>query len=249
MLDNERAVIGDNSPPPYDLSEVAEFETNVEEFMRVSQQWLSLDKVETEEHASQMTDQISGLRGLYKKIDTARKAAKKPHDDAGKAVQSAFTPMLTKIQKAADALKPKLAVYASAKAEAEAKIKAEAEEAARKEAEAAQAALEKAQASNDIAATVDAEAQAKAAEEAQKAAAKPAKSNIKSASGGGRTMSIRKTKTVEITNINVLFMHYRDHPDVHATLSRLATADVRASGYDEGTAIPGIDVKITETIA
>ena len=243
MLDNDRAVIGDNNPPAFDAELVAEFTTKTEDFLKVTQQWMRLEKVETEVQATQMTDQIDGLRGLHKKIDTARKDAKKPHDDAGKLVQAAFTPLLTKLKTAADALKPKLADYAAEKARIEAEEKARAEEEALEKAKQAEADRKAAEESGDIGALVDAEEQAKAAEEELKEASRKPTTNVKSASGAGRTMSLRTIKEVEVTNVRVLFMHYQDRPEVAELLKRLATADVRSKDYDlDANPIPGITV-------
>lgn len=245
MLDNERAVMGDNNPPPFDPEVRDNLSAKAQEFIDASNHWKKAGEVTTEHQAGQLTDQIDGLRGLYKKVDTARKEAKQPHDAAGKAVQDAFNPILTKLKRAADALKPMLADYATKKAEAEAEAKRKAEEEARKKAEEAAAALKAAEESGDIGAQVDAEEAAKAAEEAAKKASEPTKTNVKSATGAGRTMALRTQKEVEVTNVRVLFMHFHEHPDVLAVLSRLATAAVRAKGYDhEAAPIPGI--KITE---
>lgn len=251
MLDddtNDRAVMGDNKPPAYDAEIVADLNEKVAEFLRVTQQWLDLPKIETELHAGQMTDQIDGLRGLFKNVDDARKGEKKPHDDAGKVVQAAFKPMLDKLTIAASALKPKLAVYAKAQ-QAIAQAKRREEKAAAKVlADEAAAKAKAAEESNDIAAQVEAEAATKEAEAATKKAEAPVKTNVKSASGGGRTMHMRPIKDVEVTNVTVLFMEYRGHPKVLELLTRLATTDVRAAGYVEGT-IKGIEVKERQVMA
>jgi type IV secretory pathway VirB10-like protein len=250
MLDKTTAGPGHNNPPPYDPDELAKFDATVTEFLSATQQWLAMDKIETDTHAGQITDQITGLRGLWKKVDEARKAAKKPHDEAGKAVQKAYAPLLEKLTKAADKLKPKLAAYASEKARREAEARQKAEEEARAKAESAAAAQKEAEASGDISAQVEAEEAAKEAEQMQKDAARKTATNVKSASGAGRTMSLRKIPEVEITNINVLFLHYRDHPDVRDLLQRLATAEVRAKGYDHDKApVPGINLHFREVMA
>lgn len=249
MLDEQTAGIGHNQPPPYDPEVLAAHAAKTDEFLKASQQWLNLPQIETEEHAGQLADQIDGLRGLYRKVDTARKDAKKPHDDAGKAVQDAFNPLLTKLKTAADKLKPKLAAYADAKARAEAEAKRKAEEESRAKAAEAEAALKAAQEANDIGAQVEAEEAAKAAEKAQADAARKQSAGVKSASGAGRTMSLRTVKEVEITNINVLFMALRDDPEVRDTLHRVATRRVRASGYEKGATLPGITVTERKVVA
>lgn len=249
MLDAETAGPGHNNPPPYDPDALAELNEKVSEFLKATQTWLSLEKIETEIHAGQVTDQISGLRGLWKKVDTARKSAKKPHDDAGKAVQAAFNPLLTKLTRAADALKPKLAVYAEEKAAREEEARKIAGAEAQKQAEEAKAKLAEAEAAGDIGAQVEAEEAAKEAEEAQTKAARPVSSGVKSATGAGRTMSMRKVKEVEITNLNVLFMHYRDRPEVSELLQRLATAEVRSKDYDPAKPVPGVNVTERKVMA
>ena len=115
MLDevNERAGIGHNRPPAYDLEVLTAHQNTAHEFLKVTKQWLDLEAIKTPEHAEQVTDQIDGLRKLWNKIDKARKAEKKPHDDAAQEVQDAFNPLLTKVKTAGDKLKPKLAAYAS----------------------------------------------------------------------------------------------------------------------------------------
>lgn len=251
MLDdqNERAVIGGNNPPAYNLETHKELEEKVSEFLEATQVWLKLEKIESEAHAEQMTDQIDGLRGLWKKVDAQRKADKKPHDDAGTEVQAAFKPMLDKLTKAADKLKPKLATYATEQARIEqAKRDAEAEK-ARKEAEAAEKALAEAEAAGDIDALVEAETQAEEAKKAQVQAAKPVKSQVKSATGAGRTMSVRTQKQVTIDNPVQLFLALREEPEVLDVLQRIATRIVRAKDYAEREKLPGITITEQKVMA
>lgn len=249
MPDGSPAPAGHNNPPAFDPEVLSALSAKTEEFLEVTQKWLELDKIETEEHAGQVTDQIDGLRGLFKKVDTARKDAKRPHDEAGKAVQAAFSPVLEKLKRAADALKPKLAAFAAAKAAREAEEQRKAQEEADRKAAEAEAARKAAEESGNIGAQVDAEEAAKAAEAAQKDAARPTKSNVKSATGAGRTMSLREVKEVEVTNINVLFMHYKEREEVAELLKRLATADVRAKDYDPEKPIPGVKVTTRSVMA
>lgn len=248
-MNDQSPGVGHNGPPPFDATALAEWDAKVKEFVDASSVWNKMDAIETDEHAGQITDQIDGLRGLFKKVDEARKAEKKPHDDAGKAVQAAYSPLLDKLKKAADKLKPKLAAFAEAKAKAEAEARAKAEAEAKAATEAAEKALKEAEAAGDIGAEAEAEAARKEAEKAQKAAARPVSGGVKSATGAGRTMSLRTVKEVEITNVRVLFMHYQDHPEVAETLRRLATADVRSKDYDPANPVPGITVTERKVMA
>lgn len=241
---------GHNKPPAYDPDIHAELSERVAKFLEATQAWLKLEAVKDEETAGHMADQINGLRGLYKTVDTARKEAKKPHDDAGKEVQLAYNPLLEKLGRAADALKPKLAAYATEKAKAEAERRREEERAARIDAEQAAERARMAAAEGDIGAQVEAEEQAKAAEKAAAQAAKAPKAQVTSATGAGRTMATRTIKNVKITNPRMLFMALQDHPEVLACLERVATQTVRAKGYDhENAPLPGIELIETPTIA
>ena len=249
MLDNNAPGIGHNSQMPYNPAVLAELEATTTDFMNASQTWLTLEEIETEEHAAQLADQINGLRGLWKKVDKARKEAKKPHDDAGNEVQAAFNPLLAKLKKAADALKPKLSDYANKKAEKEAEARRKAEEEAAREAAEAERAAREAEESGDLSAAVDADEQMKAAQKAREAAKRPANTSINSASGGGRTMALRKVKDVEIVSLRELFIALCNEPELHETLLRIATRRVRAAGYDDGPQLPGIKVILKEVIA
>lgn len=243
-----QAVVGHNNPPAYDPEILGDLEKRTAEFLEVTQEWIDLDEIVDESQAGLCTDQIDGLRKLWKEADGARKAAKKPHDDAGKEVQSAFNPILQKLKRAADALKPKVEAYTIERQKAEAAKLAEQEEEARKNREVAEALAKEAAESGDINAQVEAEEQIKSATQAERDAAKGPSAKVKSTTGSGRTMSMRKVKEVEITNINTLFMHFKDEPKVAELLKSLATAKVRSKGYDpEKDPIGGI--KVTERSA
>lgn len=240
------AGMGHNNPPAYDLAAFEELQNDAAAFIAASNAWLKTP-IDTEEKAEKLSDQIDGLRKLYKRADEARKDAKKPHDDAGKEVQAAFAPVLDRVTKCADLLKPVLAGYLKAKAEAEAKRKAEEAEAARKAKEEADRLAAEAEATGDIDAIVEAEERAKEAKKLEKAAAKPVSTGVRSASGAGRTMSIRKRKVCKIEAINAAFVSFRDDPKVADLLISLANARANSAGF-EGT-IPGFKIEEVENVA
>lgn len=238
---------GHNNPPPFDPDVLADLARRTDEFMAAS---TSIRQkavpIQSEEHAALLTDHIGGLRGLTKQVDEARKAAKKPHDDAGKAVQEAFMPLLDRIKRALDFMLAEQTAWLNKKAAEERARKAEEERrAAEARAEAERLAREAA-ASGDF----DAEARAAAAqEEAEKLAKQAAKAvtvNQGSATGAARTVGLVKVREAKITNINLLFLHYRDRPEVAETLLRLANADIRAKDVDDNL-IPGIEILETES--
>ena len=240
--------IGHNNPPPYDPAVLGGLESEIAQWADAAGEWLDLGEVETDAQAGHLSDFVAGANALKKRVEDARKAAKKPHDEAGRAVQAAFAVPATKIERAVEKAKKLLGPFlARKKAEAEA-AKREAMAAAEKARKEAEEKARQAAARNDISGEVEAEKALKDAEKARKAASREAKAQVKSVSGGGRTMSLRTTRSAEITNINQVFMHYRDRPEVADLLTRLATADVRAKDVDE-TTIPGIRITETQTAA
>ena len=234
--------IGHNRPPPYDAEALLVLVNRTDEFMAASTAIRQKAvPIQNEEHAALLTDHIGGLRGLVKQVDEARKAAKKPHDDAAKAVQEAFNPILDRIKRALDFMLNEQTVWLDKKAAAEAARKAEEQRIAReKQAEADRLAREAA-ASGDFDAEARAEAAKKEADKLAKEAAKAATVNQGSASGAARTVGLVTVRSAKITNINLLFLHYRDRPEVAEVLLRLANADIRAKDVDDSL-IQGIEI-------
>ena len=245
-MDTLNAAMGHNRPPPYDPDVLADLIGRTDEFMRVSTDIRQkCNPIADDEQAKLLTDHISGLRGLKSQTDKARKDAKKPFDDAGKVIQDTFMPIIERIDRALSAMLEMQTAYLSRKAEEERKRKAEEQaraDAARLEAERL---AKEAAASGDLDAEVEAERKAKEAEDLAKQASREAKVNAGSATGGGRTVGLVKVREAVITNINLLFVHYRAHPAVSEVLLRLANADIRAKDVDESL-IPGIDIITTE---
>lgn len=249
--DEPTAGIGHNNPPeplPYDETEHDELSKLTGAFLKVSDDWLTV-KVSTPALAEQLTDQIGGLRKLWKRIDDQRVAAKKPHDDRAAAVQKAYKPLLDRVSTAAGQLKVILEAYARRLAD-EARAQREKEMAAARalEEEARLKAID-AQNSGSIEDSVAAAEAAKEAEKRSAAAARPVNTGIKSASGAGRTMAMRARKSVEITNIRHLFMHYQNRPEVAELLKRLATGEANAAGFPKDGKIPGTEITIIESLA
>lgn len=240
MSDLAPPPIGDNRPPPYDPDVIDAFKPRINAFADTVGQWLDMGDIETEEDAARLNDFLTGARKLWKEIDAARVEAKKPHDEAAKAVQSAFSTLLDIVTKAAEKPKPMLARFLEKKRKEEeaekARQKAEADRLAKEAQERARlAALQ-----NDVVGEAEAEAAAKAAEKAQKEAAKPVKVAVGSATGGGRTMAQRTIRDVRLVNINKAFMEFREHAEVAEVLLTLARRRVRAADFN-GAEIPGFE--------
>jgi len=240
---------GHNNPPPFDQAEVDQLTQEGAKFLEVAAQWLENGDLTTEEDAQRLNDFTNGVSARSKIAEAARVKAKKPHDDAGKAVQAAFKPVIEKMDKAKEKVQPLLTKWLQAK-EAERLAEVERQRAAAKVAQdeadrKAAAAL----ARNDISGEVDAEAAKNAAAQAAKDAEKLARgrSNVSSATGGGRTASLRTVIEAEVVNARVLFMRYSERPELIECLRNLATREARSAEFNAKTDnIPGAKITVTQ---
>lgn len=246
MTDKTTAGMGHNNPPPYSQESRDAAQAAVDKFNETAKAWLNIEGVEDADRAEKLNDFLTGGKKLSTRIESTRKTQKQPHLDAGTEVDKVFNSMKATLAKMDERLRPFLDAFLrkeKEKAEAERREK---EAAARlKEEEAKAAAAKVAEAENDIAAQQAAEDAAAEAEKAAKAAAKPAKASVGSATGGGKTTSLRTTRKAKVTNISKLFMYYREAPEVEEVLLRLANADIRAKDVDESK-ILGIEIVETE---
>lgn len=238
-LINDRAGIGGNNPPPFDPDKLADLSQTVDEFMRASTDIRAKhNPIQSDAEAQLLTDHIGGLRGLAKKVDAARVDAKKPHDEAAKAVQFVFAPLLDRIKRATEAMLAMQSEWLTRKAAEAAQIKAEEQRRADEARAEAERAAREAAASGDLDAEVEAERKVKEAAELSKQAAKETKVNAGSATGAGRTVALVEVREAEIVKVSQLFLHFRDHPKVAEVLLSLANAALRSKDWD-GQDIPG----------
>jgi len=222
---NAPAKIGHNGPPadPFDA-----ISADILDLFELASSALTGEPITTQAQADQIEQLADDCRKAEQAAEAARKEEKRPHDEAAKAVQAKWKPLIDKAELAkATALKAltpwKLEIQRQ-KDEAAAKARAEAEsiaEAARKAAQAANAA-------NDLAAREEAEALLAAADKAQKAANKVDRSPT----------GLRTYWHAEITDRRAALNHYlKTAPDEFvATIQRLADQDTRAGIRN----IPGI---------
>lgn len=247
MLDDPRTAIGGNQGPPFDPDQVEKLAAEGVQFIDAAGKWLDKKKLTTEDDAGRLNDFITGLKKRRKAVDQARADAKKPHDDAAKAVQAAFKPVLDQFDLAVKKVQPMLTAFLQEqddKRKAEARRQAEEARKAQEEADrlAAQAASR-----NDVAGEAEAEeARKRAADQAKEAArAEAQRSNVRSATGGGRTASLRTYYRAEVTNPRVAFMDMQNEPEVLECLRQVAERRARAKGFDpEKDTIPGCVIHV-----
>lgn len=220
------APAGHNNPPEPTAFEA--FEAHIGDLFAEARNHLDGAGVNSEAEAEAVAKLMDLLRTAHKDADKARAEEKKPHDDAAKAVQARWKPLLEKAELAVSTCKKALAPWL-AKKEAEAKAAAEA---ARKEAEerarAAAEAMRQA-ATDDLSAREDAEDLVRAAKEAE-AEAKRAEKARPQAAGGARAATLRTTYRPELTAPSEALKHYvATNPNaIKACLLQLAETDVRA---------------------
>lgn len=224
---------GHNGPPAFDPEAFAAVKTKVDDFALAAGEWADLGEIDSQDRAERASDFVAGARKVYKVVDEARKAAKAPHDEAAKAVQAAFAPLLKTVERAADTVKAMQTAWLKKMREAEEAARRAEQERIRLEREEAERLAAEAAARNDIAGQVAAEEALKEAEDAEKAAAKPVAARAGSATGAGRTMALRTTWRCEVEQRGPALAYYRDHPEVIALIERLASAEVRAQTGDK----------------
>lgn len=212
--------IGHNQPPRQEAFMMALEEVRVE-----AGNFLDGEPIENQEQADAVGFIMTSARDIKRDADKARQEDKKPHLEAGKAVDASYKPVLAKaddIMKAAQ--KPLAAWLAKIEREQELERQKAREEAQRKEQEAIEA---QRKAQGDIEAVEAARAKQKEAEAAQKAARKAdkAKANV---AGTGRSIGLR-SKTVAVVENHrelLLWIAAHDKPSLDAFLEDYATKSV-----------------------
>lgn len=176
----------------------------------------------TEDESNRAAHLAQTLGGLEAQSDKDRAAEKKPHDDAAKAVQTKWRPIIDRAAEAKTALKRKVVEpFLTAKARAEA--------------EARQKALREAQEAAAQATDADTKAQAEVAlHQAERATAAP----VKAATRGGR-VALRSVQVTTVTDIRAALRWFADrNEDVPAII--VEAVQKLAKGFAEmGTTVPG----------
>lgn len=191
-------------------------------------------------NAQECRDHVGYGVKLAKEIDGQRDSEKRPHLEAGRAVDAAYKPLLEAVDDIQKALKTRLQAFIVAR---ENEARRVAEEARRVALEAERAARE-AEAEEDafLAATapsVDVEAAVMDAKVAD--AQVLAASRVSSAAGGFAATSLRTKRSAKVTDWAALAAHYLGTNEVRDLLERMANADLRhAKGAP--ISIPGVEV-------
>lgn len=227
-LGNDRIAMGANQPPIFDAHKA-----NIADIREEASAWLDGGKITSAEEAEAVNMLLDMARKASKAADEARAAEKKPHLDAGKAVDEAWKPLIASATTIADVCKQVLTPWNIAEAQrkeaAAALARAEAEAEAERQAEI--------EATRAASGNLEAREQADQLAASAKGAEKLAKVAEKAASTG---LGLRTTYRAEVTDFAVAARHYwgPDRDQFEALVLNLAQRDVRAGKHT----IPGVTV-------
>jgi hypothetical protein len=187
------APIGHNAPPVFEA-----FSLHIDDLYEEAKHFLDGEPVQTQEQADAVAVLLTRLRTAANDADDARKAEKRPHDDAAKAVQEKWRPLLTRADLAVSTCKQAIAPFLQSQEEERRRAVEAANQEASQRAEAArQAALS---ARPDSLADREAlERLRKGADQAQKAANRAEKQRPQ-AKGEGRATTLRTSYCAELTD-------------------------------------------------
>lgn len=200
----EAPPIGHNNPPePTPLEQARE---TISLLDVEASAWFDGTPIENERQAEDVARLLDAARKAEKQFDTARKTEKQPHDDAAKAVDAAWKPVIVDAKRIVEIAKAAQTTWLI-KLDQEKRAR---EEAARREAEEKAAAARKLAEQNDGSLTA-AKARDAAIEEAKRAeaAAHRAANDRANAKGAGmaRAVSLRTTWRSEVQDRRAVLNH------------------------------------------
>jgi len=219
-------MLNHNNPPPLDALSM-----HIEDLLSLASGTLAGGEITNDEQETAVSGLLDEMRQARKDADAQRALEKKPHLDAGKAIDAAWKPVIDRAAYGEGALKDALTPYRTAKQRA----KDEAARKAREDAEAAQKAAQEALKASD-----DLEAKFAAELELERAAKLTAQANRidKSATG------LRTYQIAEVIDAKALLQHVmRNDP--------LALKDWLADYARKAlpAQLPGVEIKIEKRAA
>lgn len=209
----DRQAIGSNNPPAFEAHSL-----HIEDLFSLVSDSTAGGKVATDDQEAALDELMDEFRKARKAADTERVAEKKPHDDAAKAVQAKWKPLLDRCDAAVNEIKALLTPYRVAKQRAKDEAIAKARAEAEAKEKAAQEALRQ---SDDLEARFEAEQTLKQAQK-QTAAA----NRVEREATGLRTYW-----EAVITDRRAALNHYIKHnPEAfEALIQQLADSDARGA--------------------
>lgn len=228
-----------NEPTGADAAET--FEQRVSSLIEATNAWTKeVPQITSDEQAARAEDLLTQIREEDSAVEEARKAARKPHDDAVKIIQAKFTPLCDKLAVCTSLLKRLKAAWLAVLEERQAAERHRTEEAARKaaaEAEAARRKLEEAK-GPAVQSQLEADIAEQRAEEAAETARRAARARPQVVGElGGRASGFRVHYSAKIVERRKVLDWYQGHPQVAEVIQQLADAEAR--DLKERFAVPG----------
>lgn len=221
--------LGHNQPP----AEVA-FSLAIDDLYEEAKNFIDGTAIENKGQADAIGQIVASLKKIAKDADAARADEKRPHDEAGKAVQAKWKPLLEKAERAIKAAQKPLTDYLLEQERIRQEEAQRLAEEARKAEQQAQAAMQ------NVASLDDVERAEELAKEASKLAASAkrtdkAKSHV---AGVDRAIGLRTYWTATVTDYSALLRYMKEArpDDLKAMLRDYADAQVRAGSRH----IPGV---------
>ncbi|MEQ1518538.1 MAG: hypothetical protein ABL931_18815 [Usitatibacteraceae bacterium] len=227
--------IGDNS------GEVG-IADQIKDYAAQALDWFRKSGIKDEKSKDMAANYRAELLRMSKEADTSRVAEKKPHDDAAKAVQAKWKPVIDTADCAAEELRAGLTAFMTAekrRLEAEQRAKWEAEQKAAAVARAEiEAHREKQMRDDPIAALTS--------PEPELPMAPPPPEPVKVQAGGqrGRKTGLREVTRYVVTDHAKALAFFAESEDVRELVGKLADRSSKA-----GVAVPGVEKRIEEVAA
>jgi hypothetical protein len=227
------ATLLSNAPP----EPAVLFSEEIEDLLLEARNYLDGEEIATEQQAEAVSSLLNRLRRLAKDADEARKLEKKPHDEAAKAVQAKWNPIIDKAELATSTAKEALAPWLR---KLEEQQRAEADRLAAEAARLAQIAAEAREGAGSLQDKEDAERLLKAAGAASRDATRAGKAKAH-AKGGERAVGLVDTYTPELTDPCEALKHYRaTQPEL---LKDWLVEQARKDIHSGVRSIPGFTIK------
>lgn len=182
------------------------------------------EKIDSDESAAQAQSLRARLNELSGEADKKREDAKKPHLDAGKAIDAKWQPLVKAAKAGADAIRAALSGWETEKYNRQQEERRKAEEAQRK-------------------------AEEKAAKAGKPAPApppppEPAPEATQIKGAYGKAASVKVVKVVTVTDQDAAYKFLRTHPELVSLIAKLAQRGIDA-GYD----VPGVRIEEQRKVA
>lgn len=226
--------IGDNSGDLSLSEQIRDYAANALAWLRKS----GITDTTSKDKAANLRAKLIDLR---KRADAERDAKKRPHDEAAKAVQAEYRPLIETADAAAEELRGALGAYMREEERKERERRDEEHRKAQAAAAAERARIEKERAEkmarDPIAALTD--------PEPELPPDPPPPEDVKIRAGGqrGRATGLRTVTTYVLTDYAAALAHVKDHPDVVAAVEKVARAQAKS-----GATVPGVEAR-TEKVA